>query len=75
VGGLRPPIFDLENRYWGGLAELYKGGYLILSSLVFLFSSCVGLSRQFFCINSYFDKKNIYFRCLGLFLNIYIFLT
>ena len=58
MGGLRPPIFDLENRYRGGSAELYKGRYLIiLSSPVFLFSSCVGLSRQFFCINSYFDKK------------------
>jgi len=45
VGGLRPPFFDLENRYRGGSAELYKGGYLIiLSSPVFLFNFCVGLS-------------------------------
>ena len=48
-GGLRPPVFDLENRCQGGSAELYEGGYLtILEPPPFLFSSRACLSRQVF---------------------------
>ena len=60
-GGLRPPVFDLENQCRGGSAELYKGGYLtILEPPPFLFSSRVYLSRHVFCANDCLDKNCIF---------------
>ena len=60
-GGLRPPVFDLENQCRGESAELYKGRYLtILEPPPFLFSSRVCLSRQVFCANDYLDKNCIF---------------
>ena len=67
-GGLRPPVFDLENQCRGGSAELYKGGYLtILEPPPFLFSSRVCLSRQVFFVQAAILTRITYSRGLSLF--------
>ena len=65
--GLRPPVFDLENRSRGDQLNVRKRGYLTIVELPpFPFSSRVGL-RQVFCASKYVYHKNAYSCGLNLF--------